>query len=238
MDSTPVATVEYAKQAYWEERFKTEEQHEWFAHYSQFSHLLNPHLKPTDRILILGCGTSSLPTDLLHAGFNNVLATDASHTLIKKLQKKASASGVEYEVADMFELPYKNASFDVVIEKGTLDVIFTESKSMWTVPEEVSQKMKLACQQIYRVLKNEGSLFSITFTQPHFRQKFFDGHQWECKIKSFGDDAALEYFVYHLHKTPNCRTLLTPVLESGERIEGDCMHDYIDHETFLSNITL
>lgn len=88
MGSTPERNMEYANRAYWERRFETEEGYEWFGDYRQFRHLLTPHIQSSDRILVLGCGSSSLPTDLISDGFHNVLATDISQTLIDKMQHK------------------------------------------------------------------------------------------------------------------------------------------------------
>lgn len=159
-----------------------------------------------------------------------------------------------YQVADMFALPFDDESFDVVIEKGAIDVIFTESKSAWNPSEEVCKKMECACKEIFRVLKNKGRLFSITFTQPHFRRRFFDGkeshrclvirtlllpgHPWKCNVECFGEEGAFEYFVYRLTKSQDCPLLRSPRMEHQEQREGASMHEYMDKETFLLNINL
>lgn len=54
----------YLDMAYWNERFSKEASYEWFKGYPEFRHLLLPFLKPTDAILVLGCGNSSLTEDL------------------------------------------------------------------------------------------------------------------------------------------------------------------------------
>lgn len=43
-----------------------EEHYEWCRSYGEFRHLLRPQLADHDRVIILGCGNSSLPTDLVH----------------------------------------------------------------------------------------------------------------------------------------------------------------------------
>lgn len=154
----------------------------------------------------------------------------------------------------MFELPFTDESFDVVIEKGAIDVIFTESKSAWNPPEEVCKKMESACKEIFRVLKNKGRFFSITFTQPHFRRRFFDGmethkcpvlrtlfplgHPWKCKVECFGEEGAFEYFVYRLTKSQDCPLLRSSKMEQQEYGESASMHEFMDQETFLFNINL
>ena len=48
--------------------------------YSEFRHLVEPHLRPGARILELGCGNSSLGASLAAAGFD-VTCTDMATTV-------------------------------------------------------------------------------------------------------------------------------------------------------------
>ena len=77
----------------------------------------------------------------------------------------------------MLALNYEDGMFDVVIEKGTLDVLFADAKSPWDPPASVRRQMELACHEIHRVLKADGRFFSISFTQPHFRKPYFSSAQ-------------------------------------------------------------
>jgi SAM-dependent methyltransferase len=141
--------------------------------YSEFRHLVAPELRPTDRVLELGCGNSGLGAALAADGVQHVTCTDLSGVVIERMQRRAaaSASGVQYQVrssgrrvcsaasmlcpfecgtlapsfqcpwwlpaasevpmciclqvADMLQLPFPDGSFDVVIEKGALEVSST-----------------------------------------------------------------------------------------------------------------
>lgn len=74
----PAKTEEYLLPSYWDERFQDEEKYDWFKGYSTFKHLLRPHLKTQDRILVLGCGNSSMTADLWNDGFKHITSIDLS----------------------------------------------------------------------------------------------------------------------------------------------------------------
>ena len=86
----PQSNAEYLEPSYWDERFRTEHAYEWFKGYGEFRHLLLPHLKPTDRILVLGCGNSSLTADLWADGFQSITSIDISEASIRDPQGQAS----------------------------------------------------------------------------------------------------------------------------------------------------
>ena len=143
--------------------------------YSEFRHLVAPELRPTDRVLELGCGNSGLGAALAADGVQHVTCTDLSGVVIERMQHRAAAcdSGVQYQVhpmeaagtqhrcsvcsflapwilgswlppavhevpaciclqvADMLQLPFPDSSFDVVIEKGALEVSITTGVVMF-----------------------------------------------------------------------------------------------------------
>lgn len=54
MDHRPNANCRYKDVDYWDERFKMELSYDWLGGFSKFQHLLEPHIKKEDSILILG----------------------------------------------------------------------------------------------------------------------------------------------------------------------------------------
>lgn len=95
---------------------------------------------------------------------------------------------------DMQDLKFETSTFDVVIEKATLDCLFVKEKSPWQVSEDVSRNMEQVLQGISAVLKPNGKFLSITFAQPHFRRKFYDKFWRTCKVDTFG--TGFHYFFY------------------------------------------
>ena len=62
--------------------------------YGEFRHLLLPHLLPAHRILVLGCGNSSLSSDLERDGCKHVTSVDLSPVVIQHMRKRALADGM------------------------------------------------------------------------------------------------------------------------------------------------
>lgn len=105
----PRTTAEYLEPDYWEERFKVftnfhfdllsvsslmsascvvpqkEDHYDWFKTLSEFRHLLLPHLKQSDKILILGCGNSTMTFDLWNEGFRDITSIDLSEVRVPSM---------------------------------------------------------------------------------------------------------------------------------------------------------
>lgn len=74
----PQTTAEYLEKSYWDQRFQNEEHYDWFKDLGRFRHLLLPQLNPSDRILVLGCGNSSMTMNLWREGFKDICSIDLS----------------------------------------------------------------------------------------------------------------------------------------------------------------
>jgi ubiquinone/menaquinone biosynthesis C-methylase UbiE len=111
------------------------------------------------------------------SGLKNICSTDASPTVVAKMRERARASGcgaITWAVADMLALPYDAASFDVVIEKGSIDCFMVDNKDPWNPLPEVRARVATVLSEAHRVLTPHGCLLSITFAAPHFRKPLFN----------------------------------------------------------------
>ncbi|KAK3120303.1 hypothetical protein QOZ80_9AG0685390 [Eleusine coracana subsp. coracana] len=203
-DVAPPTASAYLDPTYWDERFGKEEHYEWFKDFSHFRHLLAPLLSPSLSVLEVGCGNSRLGEELLREGVaGGITCVDLSPVAVQRMRDRLveqGTHGVEVVVADMLDLPFEHESFDLVIEKGTMDVLFVDSGDPWNPnPTTVDNVMKML-EGIHRVLKPEGVFISITFGQPHFRRRFFEapGFTWSVEYSTFGD--GFHYFFYTLKK--------------------------------------
>ncbi|TYG74584.1 hypothetical protein ES288_D04G194000v1 [Gossypium darwinii] len=106
--------------------------------------------------------------------------------------------------ADMLDLPFSNECFDVVIEKGTMDVLFVDSGDPWNPQPATISKVMAMLEGVHKVLKPNGIFISITFGQPHFRKPFFHNAKftWSIEWSTFGD--GFHYFFYILRKGRRC----------------------------------
>ena len=83
-----------------------------------FIRFLKKYIKKTDYILDLGCATGILEQHLIKDGYKNIVGVDISKEMISIARKKID--NVNFYVADGEELPFKDASFDVVICSSVL----------------------------------------------------------------------------------------------------------------------
>lgn len=202
-DVAPPTASAYLDPRYWDRRFSSEEHYEWFKDYSHFRHLIQQHLRPTDSVLELGCGNSQLCDELYNDGITEITCIDLSAVAVAKMQKRLLAkgyNGIKMLVADMLDLPFGSECFDVVIEKGTMDVLFVDSGDPWNPRSETVNKVMTMLEGVHRVLKPHGTFISISFGQPHFRRPLFEAPQftWSFEWSTFGD--GFHYFFYTLKK--------------------------------------
>lgn len=77
---------------------------------------LLPHLQPTDVVLDIGCGPGSISMDLAES-VSSVVGVDAAPEAITRAEEdrcRAGVTNVSFRVADVYDLPFADGSFDVV----------------------------------------------------------------------------------------------------------------------------
>ncbi|XP_072200564.1 EEF1A lysine methyltransferase 4 [Excalfactoria chinensis] len=193
----------YARRRFWEERYRRAgaESHEWLGGLERFRALLEPELRPDDRILVLGCGTSALSYELHELGYPDVTSIDFSPACVEAMRSRyAHCPDLRWAVMDMRSLTFPDASFDVVLEKGTLDVLLVEEADPWHVSPRGAAAMHRVLAEVSRVLRPGGRFLSITFAQPHFRAPHYaqEAFGWSLRHAACGD--AFHYFVYIMCK--------------------------------------
>jgi hypothetical protein len=57
---------------------------------------------------------------------------------------------IEWREGDMLDLPFESASFDAVIEKGTMDVLFVDNDSSWDPRPEVRARVRRMLDETHR----------------------------------------------------------------------------------------
>ena len=124
-------------------------------------------VQPTDCVLDAACGTGDLAEAFAAAGAADVGGVDFTSEMLRLAEHKAKrlrrASGIaipRYEQADVIELPFEDASFDVVsIAFGIRNV---------TDPAK-------AVREFRRVLRPDGRVVILEFSQPRNRVlRFFN----------------------------------------------------------------
>ena len=124
------------------------------AAYEQMYELLRPVVRQKT-VLELATGTGLIAKHIVRYA-DHIEATDASQEMIEQAKQGVKSTKLYFSVQDMFQLPYADQSFDVVIVVNALHI----------VPEP-----EKALSEIRRVLKDDGVLVAPTFT--HADNAFF-----------------------------------------------------------------
>lgn len=110
---------ELATKEYWDARYEGDDRdgYDWFRKYSDIAEFLEKHLHPNSRILILGCGTSSLGSELYDRGYRNITSMDFSDVAINvMIERNQHRNEMRFDVMDIRHLTYDDNSFDVAID--------------------------------------------------------------------------------------------------------------------------
>ena len=165
----------FKEKGYWEQRFEHEEEYDWLLTLAKLESQLLPHLHMDDRILIVGCGNSTLSADLYDRGYHHITNIDFSATVIDKMKSLHSVSrpGMVWLEQDMTDLRFDASTFDVVLDKASMDALMVAEGDVWDPDEDTVRATDRMCQGVSRVLTDHtGRFLQVSFAQPHFRSKY------------------------------------------------------------------
>lgn len=117
------------------------------AAYGRMYDLIRPIVRHRT-VLELATGTGLIAKNIANY-VEHIEATDASEEMIWQAIKDNSSAKLHFSVQDMFNLPFKNDSFDVVIVANALHIVPQPARAL---------------DEIRRVLKADGVLIAPTFT--------------------------------------------------------------------------
>ena len=119
-----------ADRKYWDGRYTLDaEPFDWFQRYGtckSFRDVISQSLKPTDSILIIGSGTSRLSEELYADNYRRIYNIDFSPVAVSKLNERYAKMGlkqIQNTVMDASSMDFNDSTFDVVIDKATLDSV-------------------------------------------------------------------------------------------------------------------
>jgi SAM-dependent methyltransferase len=215
---------DFKLQSYWDSRFKEEEVYDWLVNFDEIKSFILPLLVSTDcKILVVGCGNSTFSSDLYDAGYKNITNIDFSEVCISAMfSKHAEAKpNMEWICMDMTDLKFQDATFDIVIDKASMDALMVDEGDVWDPELETIKSVDKMCSDISRVLKIDGIFLQITFAQPHFRTKYLmanrilhiesnpfeslkgkcDKYDWTLSYEGVNPkQGCITYFIYTMRK--------------------------------------
>ena len=150
----------YATQRYWAARYAAVgagDVFEWFLSFDDLQPLLS-FVKRRSAVLDLGCGTSRLLCDMREAGYaGRLVGVDCAAAALRSVKERSEACRVELVEADATTLaPFADATFDVVVDKGTVDALISGDAAAATE----------ACAAAGRVLKRGGRFVVVSHRRP------------------------------------------------------------------------
>ena len=150
---------------YWDERYQEEvgQMYDWLADFSVLRDFVQEVCTRESRILMLGCGNSLLSEEMYDAGFCNIDNIDISPVVIEQMEaRNHERLDMRYFVMDATDLSqFDDRSFDVVLDKGTLDSLLCGDDAFINVARMT--------REVQRVLKPQGVYMVISYSGPKFR---------------------------------------------------------------------
>ena len=168
MSLLPRFHTEFQLQSYWEGFFsKRSTPFEWYGEFTDLCHVLHKYMKPASNVLMVGCGNSKLSEDLYDAGIINIANIDISEVVIKQMSARNAKKRpkMSFSQMDVLNMSVMNESFDCVLDKGTLDAIFSN------VDDATTANIDQMWLEIQRVLKVAGRYVCITLAQEHILER-------------------------------------------------------------------
>mmetsp|Transcript_44972 Transcript_44972/g.140859 ORF Transcript_44972/g.140859 Transcript_44972/m.140859 type:complete len:283 (+) Transcript_44972:311-1159(+) len=148
---------EYGRKKYWEDRYAGEDEgFDWLWGYDSVRSNLRLFMKPTDRILIVGCGNADFSVDVFKDGYTNCVNIDTSEVVIQQMSERYPQQ--EWRVMDVLDMDFEDDEFDVVLDKSLIDTLLCYENSVRRVSEMV--------QEIRRVTKPGGRYISMSLHSP------------------------------------------------------------------------
>jgi len=127
---------------------------------------LHKYIKLTDKLLVIGCGNSNLSENMYDIGIKNIINIDLSEIVIKQmLAKNKHRKEMQFMKMDMLKMNFNDSIFDVVVDKGTLDALMSDSS------EKVDDDCNKLFAELDRVLTIGGRYMCVSLAQEHILDK-------------------------------------------------------------------
>lgn len=150
-------------------------------------YVFEKYLKPTDRILDLGCGTGRTTFALYQQGYQQIQGLDLTPGMIKSARELNHRfdTQIEFTIGDARQLDLPDAAFDAVI---------FSFNGLMSIPEYQNRAQVLA--EIYRVLQPGGNFIFTTHDREKDEQFFefwreqrvlWEAGKQDLRLYEFGD---------------------------------------------------
>lgn len=152
--------------------------------YKVLAPFIAPHIRPHSRVLVVGCGNSTLSADLAAAHPTvSIISTDYSPVVVEAMAAAHPAAtyavGDVRGMGDLFPAP---AAFDVIVDKGVMDALVADEASPWSPAPTAVADARAMTAEMRRLLVPGGVFLQVTFHQPHFRlRNYLESDGWAVR---------------------------------------------------------
>ncbi|KIK61663.1 hypothetical protein GYMLUDRAFT_73176 [Collybiopsis luxurians FD-317 M1] len=203
MDILPGSNDHYSSKDYWNLRYSQEANDasfDWLRSYADVADILRILIPDrSSKILMLGCGNSKMSAEMYDDGYHNIVNIDYSSVIIDKMKERyrESRPGMEWHEMDVRQIRFDNDTFDVAIDKSTMDAIMSVKGDIWNPPQQVIDDCTKEVSEVIRILrKGKGLFLCFTFGQPHFRKRYLTVPQTTLELRELGE--TFHYYLYIL----------------------------------------
>ncbi|XP_006867105.1 PREDICTED: methyltransferase-like protein 13 isoform X2 [Chrysochloris asiatica] len=151
MNLLPKSSKEFGSVNYWDKFFQLrgKKAFEWYGTYLELCEVLHKYIKPREKVLVIGCGNSELSEQLYDVGYQDLVNIDISEVVIKQMKDRNATRRpqMSFLKMDMMQMEFPDASFQVVLDKGTLDAVLTDEE------EKTLQQVDRMLAEVGRVLQ-------------------------------------------------------------------------------------
>lgn len=121
-----ISRQEYAEPGFWESRFQdTEGTFDWYATFAELDAMFFEFCPPKRalKVLMIGCGNSSLSAELHEAGYRCITNIDIAAAAVAKMESRYRDLELQWQVMDATAMTFSTGSFGLAVDKGTLDAM-------------------------------------------------------------------------------------------------------------------
>ena len=194
----------YGDKKYWERRY--DEQNgttfDWLEDYESIKPIIdNLNIKKESRILNVGCGNSEFSEKMFDEGYTHNYNIDICQNVIDFMKNRnKDRKGLHFDVMDVCDMAYKDETFDLVIDKSTIDALLCGDHSFMIVAKML--------KEISRVLKTGGYYIIISYGTPENRMIHLERDHLAFEIQIYTvkreeeDEQEKIHYVYICKKLP------------------------------------
>lgn len=150
------------------------EEYSWYCGWRELQPFWTEFVPSTDaRVLMPGVGSDNTVRDLFDSGWQDLTAFDYSAAGVERAASLYGDRPIKLTCADATCLPYDTASFDAVLDKGTLDAIGIASKDA----------LRASATELARTVVTGGVVLSVSRAlEAHEMLTAFAPAQWEVLL--------------------------------------------------------